>query len=157
MIPNYNHKTKIINSKEYIFDEIRKKWILTTPEEIVRQNCWKFLHFEKKNYPLGLIAIEKEIKINQTKKRFDIVIYDNTGAPNILIECKSPEVEINDETLQQILTYQRKINAKLLILTNGTYTYCIEIDLKRSIASYLKEILQLNFFVVFNIRFLRAH
>ena len=139
MIPNYNHKTKIINSKEYIFDEIRKKWIFTTPEEIVRQNCWKFLHFEK-NYPRGLITIEKELKINQIKKRFDIVIYDNTGAPNILIECKSPAVKINDETLQQILTYQREINAKLLILTNGTDTYCIEIDRKRSIASYLKEI-----------------
>ena len=62
MIPDYNHKTKIINSKEYIFDEIRKKWIFTTPEEIVRQNCWKFLHFEK-NYPRGLITIEKELKI----------------------------------------------------------------------------------------------
>ena len=60
--------------------------------------------------------------------------------PNILIECKSPAVKINDETLQQILTYQREINAKLLILTNGTDTYCIEIDRKRSIASYLKEI-----------------
>ncbi len=139
MIPDYIHKTKIINSKEYIFDEIRKKWIVTTPEEIVRQNCWKFLHFEK-NYPRGLITIEKELKINQIKKRFDIVIYDNTGAPNILIECKSPAVKINDETLQQILIYQREINAKLLILTNGTDTYCIEIDRKRGIASYLKEI-----------------
>ena len=122
MIPHYHHKTKIINSKEYLFDEIRKKWIVTTPEEIVRQNCWKFLHFEKK-YPLGLIAIEREIKINQTRKRFDIVIYDLTGLPNMLVECKSPEVEINNETLQQILTYQRKINAKFLILTNGTDTY----------------------------------
>lgn len=139
MIPHYHHKTKIINSKEYLFDEIRKKWIVTTPEEIVRQNCWKFLHFEKK-YPLGLIAIEREIKINQTRKRFDIVIYDLTGLPNMLVECKSPEVEINNETLQQILTYQRKINAKFLILTNGTDTYCIEIDLTRSKASYLKEI-----------------
>ena len=139
MIPNYNHKTKIINSKDYLFDEIRKKWIVTTPEEIVRQNCWKFLHFEKK-YPLGLIAIEREVKINQTKKRFDIVIYDHTGLPNMLVECKSPEVEINNETLQQILTYQRKINAKFLILTNGTDTYCIEIDLTRSKAFYLKEI-----------------
>ena len=137
MIPHYHHKTKIINSKEYLFDEIRKKWIVTTPEEIVRQNCWKFLHFEKK-YPLGLIAIEREIKINQTRKRFDIVIYDLTGLPNMLVECKSPEVEINNETLQQILTYQRKINAKFLILTNGTDTYCIEIYLTRSKASYLK-------------------
>ena len=117
--PSFEFKIKKENNNRIIFDEIRKKWILTTPEEIVRQNCWKFLHFEK-NYPRGLITIEKELKINQIKKRFDIVIYDNTGAPNILIECKSPAVKINDETLQQILTYQREINAKLLIFGSLT-------------------------------------
>ena len=129
MIPDYNHKTKIINSKEYLFDEIRKKWILTTPEEIVRQNCWKFLHFEK-NYPRGLITIEKELKINQIKKRFDIVIHDNTGAPNILIECKSPAVKINDVTLQQILTYQREINAKLSKIDHQSFHPAQKIDCK---------------------------
>ena len=91
--PSFEFKIKKENKNRIIFDEIRKKWILTTPEEIVRQNCWKFLHFEK-NYPRGLITIEKELKINQIKKRFDIVIYDNTGAPNILIECKLSLIHI---------------------------------------------------------------
>ena len=84
----YRLKTKVINSKEYLFDELRKKWIINNPEEKVRQFFWKFLHHEKK-YPKSLIAIEKKIMVNQLTKRIDILVYDNTGNPHIIVECKS--------------------------------------------------------------------
>ena len=139
MLPEYPHKTKIINSKEYLFDELRKKWIISTPEEIVRQNCWKFLHHEK-NYPISLMAIEKQFEVNNQKKRFDIVVFDKKGNPNLLVECKAPEIAISNETMHQVLTYQNFLKAKVLILTNGKNTYCIAINLEIKKATYLDQI-----------------
>ena len=139
MLPEYPHKTKIINSKEYLFDELRKKWIISTPEEIVRQNCWKFLHHEK-NYPISHIAIEKQFEVNNQKKRFDIVVFDKKGNPNLLVECKAPEIAISNETMHQVLTYQHFFKAKVLILTNGKNTYCIDINLESKKATYLDQI-----------------
>ena len=141
MSHSFSIKTKVINSKEYLFDELRKKWILSTPEEEVRQQFWKYLHIEKK-YPVSLMAIEKTIKINGINKRFDLLIYDRNGNPNIIVECKSRNVKINESTLNQILSYQYKIAAKYLIMTNGTETYCIKIDLNSKKVIYLEDIPQ---------------
>ena len=137
----FSIKTKLVNSKEYLFDEIRKKWILSTPEEEVRQQFWKYLHFEKK-YPVSLMAIEKTIVINGLNKRFDLLIYDRNGNPNIIVECKSRNVKINESALDQILSYQYKIGAKYLVLTNGNETYCIGIDLSSKKVTYLENIPQ---------------
>jgi type I site-specific restriction endonuclease len=136
---SFSIKTKLVKSKEYLFDELRKKWIMSTPEEIVRQKFWKYLNIEKK-YPMSLIAIEKQIKINGLNKRFDILIFDSHGNPNIIVECKSPKVKIDQSTLDQALTYQNKIEANFVILTNGEKTYCIKVDLILKKASYIKEI-----------------
>lgn len=136
---SFSIKTKLVKSKEYLFDELRKKWILSTPEELVRQKFWKYLNIEKK-YPMSLIAIEKQIKINGLNKRFDILIFDSHGNPNIIVECKSPKVKIDQSTLDQALTYQNKIEANFVILTNGEKTYCIKVDLILKKASYIKEI-----------------
>ena len=141
MSHSFSIKTKLVNSKEYLFDELRKKWILLTPEEEVRQQFWKYLHFEKK-YPVSLMAIEKTIVINGLNKRFDLLIYDQNGNPNIIVECKSRNVIINESTLDQILSYQYKIGAKYLILTNGEKTYCLEIDLTEKKVIYLENIPQ---------------
>ena len=141
MSHSFSIKTKLVNSKEYLFDEIRKKWILSTPEEEVRQQFWKYLHFEKK-YPVSLMAIEKTIVINGLNKRFDLLIYDRNGNPNIIVECKSRNVKINESTLNQILSYQYKIGAKYLVLTNGNETYCIGIDLSSKKVTYLEDIPQ---------------
>jgi hypothetical protein len=141
MSHSFSIKTKLVNSKEYLFDEIRKKWILSTPEEEVRQQFWKYLHFEKK-YPVSLMAIEKTIVINGLNKRFDLLIYDRNGNPNIIVECKSRNVIINESTLDQILSYQYKIGAKYLILTNGKETYCLEINLTEKKVIYLENIPQ---------------
>ena len=141
MTNSFSIKTKLVNSKEYLFDELRKKWILSTPEEKIRQKFWKYLHFEKK-YPVSLMAIEKTIKFNGLIKRFDLLIYDRHGNPNIIVECKSRNVIINESTLNQILSYQYKIGAKYLILTNGKETYCLEIDLTEKKIIYLENIPQ---------------
>ena len=141
MSHSFSIKTKLVNSKEYLFDELRKKWILSTPEEKVRQQFWKYLHFEKK-YPVSLMAIEKTIVINGLNKRFDLLIYDRNGNPNIIVECKSRNVKINESALDQILSYQYKIGAKYLVLTNGNETYCIGIDLSSKKVTYLEDIPQ---------------
>ena len=139
MSQSFSIKTKLVNSKEYLFDELRKKWILSTPEEEIRQQFWKYLHFEKK-YPVSLMAIEKTIVINGLNKRFDLLIYDRNGNPNIIVECKSRNVKINESALDQILSYQYKIGAKYLVLTNGNETYCIGIDLSSKKVKYLEDI-----------------
>ena len=141
MTHSFSIKTKLVNSKEYLFDELRKKWILLTPEEEIRQQFWKYLHFEKK-YPVSLMAIEKTIVINGLNKRFDLLIYDRNGNPNIIVECKSRNVKINESALDQILSYQYKIGAKYLVLTNGNETYCIGIDLSSKKVTYLEDIPQ---------------
>ena len=145
MIPEYRFKSKVVNSKEYLFDELRKKWVRKTPEEIVRQNCWKFLHFEKK-YPISLITIEKQISINGLKKRFDLLLYDNMGNPEMVIECKAPNVKIDDKVLNQILAYQYKINAPYLLISNGVESYCLYVNLDEKRVEYLESIPTCHFF-----------
>ena len=135
----YRLKTKVINSREYLFDELRKKWILNSPEEKVRQYFWKFLHYEKK-YPKSLIAIEKKIKVNQLTKRVDILVYGSNGKPNIIVECKSSNLKISEKTMHQILNYQSSLQANLLVLTNGLDTYCLNIDYKNNKSNFLNSI-----------------
>jgi hypothetical protein len=86
-------KTKIIDNKKLIFDPIRKKYIVLTPEEQVRQNILAYL-VEHKNYPINNIAVEKQIKVSGKNRRFDIVIYDKEFVPIVLIECKQPDVQL---------------------------------------------------------------
>ncbi len=135
----YRIKSKVINSKEYIFDELRKKWILNTPEEKVRQFFWKFLHYEK-NYPKSLIAIEKKIVVNQLTRRIDILIYDKNGKPNIIVECKSSDIKISENTMHQILNYQSSLRANFLLLTNGLETYCLSINHELNKSDFLNTI-----------------
>jgi hypothetical protein len=103
-----------------IFDSIRKKWLVLTPEEWVRQNIITFL-LEKKNYPASLIAVEKEIKLGELKKRCDLVIYNRSMEPWMIIECKEMNVALSPKTLTQILRYHISLPAKYLMITNGSY------------------------------------
>ena len=145
MIPKFSHKTKLNNSREYLFDELRKKWVIITPEEIVRQNCWKYLHYEKK-YPKSLMVVEKKVLINGLNKRFDILIYNNLGNPEIIVECKAPNVKINDSVLSQILNYQKKIRAKYLLITNGLESYFLKVNSEKRKCEYLEKVPICNFF-----------
>ena len=103
-----------------VFDVIRKKWLALTPEEWVRQNIIQFLLI-KKNYPASLIAVEKEIKLGELKKRCDIVVYNRQSQPWMIIECKEMNIILYEKTLEQILRYHITLPAKYLIISNGSY------------------------------------
>ena len=100
--PEPDFRIKKEEGKEFIFDALRRKWLLLTPEEWVRQNFIQYL-IKIKKYPSSLIAIEKEIQLGELKKRFDILVYDNNHRPWMMIECKAAEIKLDNEVLQQVL------------------------------------------------------
>ncbi len=116
--PKYNFSITREGNTLFIFDEIRKKRLVLTPEEWVRQNLIKYLILEK-GYPKGLISLEAGLKINSLRKRYDALIFDREKRPHILIECKAPSVKINESVFKQILTYNMEINASYMMVSNG--------------------------------------
>ncbi|MDE3183644.1 MAG: type I restriction enzyme HsdR N-terminal domain-containing protein [Bacteroidota bacterium] len=108
-----------------IFDTIRKKWLILTPEEWVRQNIILFLLLTQ-NYPSSLISIEKGIKLVDLKKRYDIVVFNRQTLPWMIIECKEMNVSLSQKTMEQILRYHISIPAKYLIITNGSHCFGFE-------------------------------
>ncbi len=129
----------MVQQKTHIFDVVRKKYLLLTPEEWVRQNFIHYLNKEKK-YPLGLMGIEKMVKYNSLKSRADIVLYNTDGNPNIIIECKAPEVKITQDTFYQIAKYNSKLKVQYLIVTNGMKHYCCSMDYDTNAVTFLEEI-----------------
>ena len=119
--PEPQFRMKNENGKEYIFDAIRKAWLLLTQEEWVRQNFVNYLINQLK-YPSTVIALEKEIWLNDLKKRFDILIYNRDHKPWMLIECKEPKVNLSDEALQQVLRYNMSVPVEYIVITNGATT-----------------------------------
>lgn len=119
--PANDYKIKTENNVEFIYDEIRRNWFVLTPEEWVRQNILRYITVIKK-YPSSLIAVEKEIKVGELKKRFDIVIYKN-ALPWMLIECKEMGIKIDEKVLTQILSYHSKLQSNYLLLTNGNNSF----------------------------------
>jgi hypothetical protein len=123
--PKYQFKIKKENNIELIFDVFRKRWLVLTPEEWVRQNMLQYLTGIKK-YPAKLIAIEKEIYLGELKKRFDVVVYDRYALPWMIIECKEMNMPVNSKTMDQVLRYHITLPVKYLIITNGIYCYGFE-------------------------------
>jgi hypothetical protein len=123
--PKYQFKIKKENNIELIFDVFRKRWLVLTPEEWVRQNILQYLTGIKK-YPAKLIAIEKEISLGELKKRCDAVVYNRNALPWMIIECKEMNTPVNSKTLEQILRYHITLPAKYLVITNGSYCYGFE-------------------------------
>ena len=136
--PNYEFRIKNRHNKKYIFDLIRKKFILLTPEEWVRQNCIMFLINEQK-VPKVLINVEKKIKVNNLTKRYDIIVYNPNGSVFLLVECKSPKINLNQETFNQISIYNSEIISKYLMLTNGLYNYYCSIDYSNQCYKFVKD------------------
>jgi hypothetical protein len=117
---DYGFKIKKINSIAFIFDSIRHKWVVLTPEEWVRQNLIQYLIMEL-GYPKTLIAVEKQITTFENKSRFDIVVYGKNIKPLMIIECKQQLVKIDDSVLQQLLNYQTIVQCKYIMVTNGDF------------------------------------
>lgn len=116
---------KVNEDKTLFFDAFRKKWIVLKPEEWVRYQLLMYL-INQKNYSPSLLSVEKEIRVFNTRKRYDAVYYNTNLLPILLIECKSWDVEINENHLQQIWRYNLKIKAPYLLLTNGVKHFFVK-------------------------------
>ncbi|MEO6894387.1 MAG: type I restriction enzyme HsdR N-terminal domain-containing protein [Ginsengibacter sp.] len=123
--PKEQPKLRDNNGTKEIFDIIRKKWLVLTPEEWVRQNIILFLLLQKK-VPSSLISVEKGIKLGDLKKRYDLVIYNRQTLPWMIIECKEMNVALSEKTMEQILRYHISIPAQYLIITNGSHCFGFE-------------------------------
>lgn len=117
----HNFKTRQQGNKTEIWDNLRKRWIHLTPEEWVRQHFIQHI-IDVKKYPSTLIAIEKEIKLYELRKRFDIVIYNRNTQPWMIVECKNEKEVLTEKTLEQALRYNLSIKAAYIVVTNGANT-----------------------------------
>lgn len=120
-----------------VYDILRKKYVSLTPEEFVRQN---FVHWliSAHGYPASLMANEVEIRLNDTRKRCDTVIYGRECQPIMIIEYKAPDVEITQNTFDQIVRYNRELKAKYLVVSNGRANYCCVIDYVRDTYNFIR-------------------
>ena len=141
--PKYNFRFKNNENKTLIFDIIRKKFVILTPEEWVRQHTLHFLITEKK-YPVSYINVEKQLLINDSVKRYDIVTFKNDGDVEIIIECKAPSIPINQVTFDQIARYNLALNSNLLMVTNGLTHYFCKMDIKNKRYLFLHDLPKYN-------------
>ena len=137
--PNYRVLIKNKENKPYIFDRVRKKWLICTPEEWVRIHCLYYL-IETKDYPESLIRIERELKVYNTLKRFDLLIADSSMKPFILVECKAPYVKISQNTFDQILRYNLELKCPYLMISNGLNHYFCKMNFEENQISLVKEL-----------------
>ncbi len=138
-LPAYDFRYTIKEDKKYIFDIIRKKYVLLTPEEWVRQNFIRYL-IEEKGYIQSLVRVEMFFKLNRLAKRADIALFNRKGQPKVLVECKSPKVTISQVVFDQVAKYNLSFKVDFLIVTNGLQHYCCKMDYKQKSFSFMNEI-----------------
>lgn len=124
-LPEFDIRCRTLSEKAEVWDPIRKKWLVLTPEEWVRQNFIRYMIDVKRVNPL-FIKQELGMKLNDTPRRADIVIYDSTAVPRMVIECKAPQVKITRETLEQVARYNMVLKLPYLAVTNGLTHYCFK-------------------------------
>ena len=137
--PLYEFRFKSSENKRYIFDIIRKKFVVLTPEEWVRQHTIHLL-LKEKHYPQSLMSVEKRIYINHLTKRYDIVIYRSDGSIFLVVECKAPQVAITQEVFDQIARYNMQLQAENLMITNGLQHIFYQVDLLKQAYVFLREL-----------------
>jgi hypothetical protein len=137
--PDYTFRFKNSENKSLIFDVIRKKFVVLTPEEWVRQHVVHFLISEK-HFSSSLINVEKQLILNKTKKRYDIVVFNNDGSIYLIVECKAPNIAINQDAFDQIARYNLVTNAQYLMVTNGLENYYFRMDYESERYIFMEEI-----------------
>ncbi|MFP9118726.1 type I restriction enzyme HsdR N-terminal domain-containing protein [Flavobacterium sp. RNTU_13] len=137
--PEYAFRFKNTENKVAIFDEIRKKFIILTPEEWVRQHVVHFL-LKAKNFPKSHVNVEKVVKVNGMNKRYDIVVYRPNGTILLIVECKAPSVAISQATFDQIARYNMTLNSGYLMVTNGLNHYFCQMDNEAERYIFLRDI-----------------
>jgi len=138
-LPNAVLKTKLVEGTTQVFDAVRKKYLVLTPEEWVRQHFIHYLNSEKK-YPIGLMGVEQIVKYNNQSTRADIVLYTTEGMPNMIVECKAPKVKITQDSFNQIAKYNFKLRVDFLVVTNGIQHFCCAMDYENNKITFLEEI-----------------
>ncbi len=141
--PKYNFRFQKHHNKIKIFSVLRKKFVVLTPEEWVRQHCVQFL-IKEKGCSMSLMNEEKKVEINAMSKRYDIVVFEPNAKIQLIVECKSPEVKINQDTFDQIARYNLSLNANFLMLTNGLNHYFCKLDYENQTYIFLQELPNFN-------------
>lgn len=138
-LPQYTFKYKTEGKRTQIFDAIRKKYVALTDEEWVRQNFIRYL-IEEKKFPASLMSVESSLKYNSLQKRSDLVVYDTSGKPHLILECKAPLVKITQDAFDQAARYNMTYKVKYLIITNGINHFCCEMDYLNNSYCFLKNV-----------------
>lgn len=123
--PDFSFRVREQGQSKQIFDSVRRRFVSLTPEEWVRQNLIQFM-VQVYRYPLSLMAVEKIVKVNGLSQRADVVIYDRSGAPWLIAECKAPSIKISQETFLQAARYNFSLQVAHVLLTNGNEHYCLK-------------------------------
>lgn len=146
--PFFNPNVVIRNNKRYILDPIRRKWIVLTPEEWVRQ---LFIHLliEEYGYPMGTIANEVSLKIGKTSKRCDSLVYDKQLNPLMIIEYKAPEIKITQKVFDQITRYNIALKVPFLTITNGNELFCCKVNYELNNVKFLSYLPQYSELLLF--------
>ncbi len=138
-LPSYDVKIERRDNKDFIWDFIRKKYYRLTKEEWVRQHFLNFL-VKHNGFPVSLIGVERKIMVNNMEKRFDILVFKSTGEPQIIIECKAPEIHITQQTFMQASNYNTVLKAPYLVITNGLEHHCAFVDFNSKSVQFLSSI-----------------
>lgn len=142
-LPSFAAKIIEVEGKHKIYDPLRKKYVALTPEEWVRQHFVNYLVMEK-NYPKEIIANEVPIKLHNTIKRCDTVLYNKYMEPFMIVEYKASTVEITQQVFEQILRYDIVLHVKYLVISNGLRHICCEIEKDGQGYRFLQEVPNYN-------------
>jgi len=137
--PNYSFRFKNSENKIAAFDEIRKKFVILTPEEWVRFHTVQFLIHEKL-FPKSLINVERQLILGKLIKRYDVVVYNSKGGIHLIVECKAPSIAITQATFDQIARYNMSLKAEYLMVTNGLDHFFCQLDYVQEKYRFLKEL-----------------
>lgn len=138
-LPAYDFSIQRVAETPMIFDVIRRRYVRLTAEEWVRQHFVQFLIHER-DFPQSLIAIEMAFTYQGMARRADIVVYDRKGAPILITECKSPDIEVRQDVFDQVARYNLVLQVRYLVVTNGRNHYCCDVDLVNRTYRFLDDL-----------------
>ncbi len=138
-LPEYEFRFRQEEESRFVLDIFRKRYVMFTPEEEVRQRFARYI-IEEKEFPTALIMTEYSLKLNEMVRRCDILVHKPAGHPAVLVECKAPEVKITQNTFDQVARYNLVFNVKYLMVTNGLKHYCCYLDFATKKVEFMKEV-----------------
>lgn len=138
-LPPFEIKLKGTKQRPMIFDILRKKYLVLTPEEWVRQH---FIHFliEHKNYPAALLANEIKLTVGDKVLRADSVLYTRELKPKMIIEYKAPHIPITQKVFDQISIYNMLLHVDYLVVSNGMQHFICKMDYESKKYVFLEDI-----------------